>query len=196
MRRLRLIALSAGLAALALGLSPRPADAQPAGQWATVKGQVVFAGANLPQLPPLNVTKDQAHCLAKGPIPNEEWVVNATDKGIKNVFVWITKPDGTKPPIHASLAQIKEKNVNLDQPVCAFVPHSQGLREGQTLVVNNSAPVAHNVNWTGSRAKNPGSNVIVPPGGKHLVSNLKADNTPKPRPSSSSEISRGARFPK
>ena len=179
MRNVVYVSLIAGLVGLA-GLASYPDLAYAQGnQWGTsVKGQVVFAGANVPKAPELQVTKDQAHCLSKGPILSEEWVINAPDKGIKNVFVWITKPDGTKPPIHADLAQIKEKNVNLDQPVCAFVPHSQGMREGQTLVVNNSAPVAHNVNWTGSRAKNPGSNVIVPSGGKHLVSNLKADNTP------------------
>src|SRR5262249_36486347 len=93
-------------------------------------------------------------------------------------FVWITAAGFAKPPIHPSLAQIKEKNVTLDQPRCAFVPHSQAMREGQTLIVNNTAPIAHNVKWTGSRAKNPGSNVILPSGGKQVISNLKADKTP------------------
>jgi len=171
-----LITALVGLTSLAT--RPEPAYAQ-ANQWAkSVKGQVVFAGAAIPQPKQLQVTKDQEHCLGKGPIVSEEWVINPSDKGIKNVFVWITKPDGTKPPIAPDLNVIKDKNVNLDQPVCAFVPHALAMREGQVLVVNNTAPVSHNVNWTGSRAKNPGGNEIITPGGKKNVGNLKADKDP------------------
>src|SRR5262249_13399423 len=83
---------------------PDPAYAQ-SDKWAkSVKGQVIFAGANVPQPQQLNVTKDQEHCLGKGPIVSEEWVINPSNKGIKNVFVWITAAGFAKPPIHPSLA--------------------------------------------------------------------------------------------
>jgi len=179
MRKLVIVTLFAGLVgAVGLTGSPESAYAQ-AGKWGkAIKGQVIFAGAQVPQPQQVNVTKDQEHCLGKGPLLNEEWVVSPASKGIKNVFVWIATESGGKPPVHADLAQIKEKNVSLDQPVCAFVPHSTAIREGQVLVVNNSAPIAHNVNWQGGRAKNPGSNVILPTGQKKLVDNLKADKAP------------------
>jgi hypothetical protein len=172
MRKLSYAVLLAGFGGI---LVAAPA-AQAQGKWGTaVKGQVVWGGSSVPEQPKLNVTKDQEHCLGKGPVLNEEVVVNPANKGVKNVFVWITTDSGAKPPIAPDLAQIKDKEVTLDQPVCAFVPHSQGMREGQTLVVKNTAPVAHNVNWAGGPAKNPGGNVIVTPGGKHVISNLKAD---------------------
>jgi len=179
MRKLSYLLTFASFVALAgLTTSPDFVYAQ-AGTWGkSVKGQVVFAGAKAPEPLVLNVNKDQQHCLGNGPLVSEEWVINPTSKGIKNVFVWITTESGAKPPINAALTQIQNKNVDLDQPVCAFVPHALAVREGQTLVVNNSAPVAHNVNWAGGRAKNPGGNVIVPPGNKHQVSNLKADKDP------------------
>jgi hypothetical protein len=171
----------AGLFALAGGLvvAVTTAEARQGGQWATsVKGQVIWAGDSVPEPKKLDVNKDQQHCLSKGPVVSEEVVVNPTNKGMKNVFVWITTDAGTKPPINPAQAQIKDKEVSIDQPVCAFVPHAQGMREGQTLVVHNSAPVAHNVNWAGGVAKNPGGNVIVPPGKEHKVTNLKADRLP------------------
>jgi hypothetical protein len=177
MRKLSYVLLFAGLVGLAV-LTARPSPAADAkGDWVTIKGQVVFAG-DPPKQQPLNVNKDQAHCLSKGPVLSEEWVVNPSDKGIKNVFVWITSESGGKPQINPQLAQIKDKTVKLDQPVCAFVPHAIALRQGQTLLVHNSAPIAHNVNWSGSRAKNPGSNVIVAPNSNHEISNLKADRYP------------------
>lgn len=160
----------AGLAAVVVMGMAVPAVRAQGG--ATIKGQVVWAGSDVPKQAPVNVNKDQAACLAKGPILNEEVVVNPSNKGVENVFVWITKTDGTKPPGGAKPAK---PSVELDQPTCAFEPHALAMEQGQKLIVKNSAPVAHNVNWTGSPAKNPGGNVIVPPGKEHDVINLKAD---------------------
>jgi len=170
-----------GLAALAaFGLLVASADAkQGGGKWAdSVKGQVVWAGGTIPPRPKLNITKDQQACLAKGPLLSEEVVVNPESKGVENVFVWITDANGGKPPINPSMAKPDKKEVDLDQPTCAFEPHALAMREGQTLVAKNTAPVAHNINWQGSPAKNPGGNVIVPPGKDHKISNLKADKRP------------------
>jgi hypothetical protein len=149
-----------------------------AAEWSDVKGQVVFAGANVPKQAPLNVTKDQQACLAKGPILNEELVVNPKNKGVANVFVWITTADGGKPPINPAMAKPAKPAEDLDQPTCAFEPHAVALREGQKLIAKNTAPVAHNVNWQGSPAKNPGGNKIIPPGKQEVISNLKADKRP------------------
>jgi len=163
---------------LAIALSGRPANAAGDDKWSDVKGQVVFAGANVPKQAPLNVNKDQQACLAKGPILNEEVVVNPQNKGVANVFVWITDASGAKPPMNPALAKPAKPTVELDQPTCAFEPHALAMREGQTLVAKNTAPVAHNVNWQGSPAKNPGGNKIIPPGKDEKISNLKADKRP------------------
>ena len=144
---------------------------------ATIKGTVVWAGANVPEQAPLNVNKDQQACLAKGPIVNEEVVVNKGNKGMANVFVWITTADGGKPPVPAALAKAAKPTVDLDQPTCAFEPHAVAVREGQMLVAKNTAPVAHNVSWQGSPVKNPGGNKIIPSGGTLNIT-LKADKRP------------------
>jgi hypothetical protein len=133
----------------------------------------VFDG-NPPEPAPLTVNKDQAQCLAKGPILDEKWVVNKGNKGVKNVFVWLTAADGGKPAIHPDFKDPPKDPAKLDQPTCAFEPHCQGIREGQILKVHNSAAIAHNVNWLGGKVKNPGGNVIIPSGGDKDVT-LKAD---------------------
>ena len=144
------------------GLTARTANAAD-DKWATIKGQVVFAGA-APARKELSVNKDQANCLSKGPVFSDELVVNKDNKGVKSVFVWITKEDGSKPPIAPTAGSPKEKQVVLDQPVCAFIPHAMAIREGQDVVVKNTAPISHNVNWSGG-PKNPGNNKIVVAGG-------------------------------
>ena len=124
----------AGLAALAacLGILVTSADARQAGKWATdVKGQVVWAGATVPTQAQLNVTKDPQACLAKGPILNEEVVVNPKDKGVANVFVWITTATGGKPPINPAYAKPAKPQVELDQPTCAFEPHALAMAKGR-----------------------------------------------------------------
>jgi plastocyanin len=154
MRRVWLLpAVVAAAAAVAVGPS---ADAQPAGQWATVKGQVVFpANKPVPQPAKLEVTQDKAHCLEKGAILDEAVQVNPKNRGIKNVVVWL-RPDNTDPKksaldknlIHPDDAKRKAAEVVIDQPQCMFVPRVVVARAGDTLIAKNSAPVAHNFFWT------------------------------------------------
>src|SRR5262249_52920511 len=51
------------------------------------------------------------------------------------------------------------------------------MREGQVLIVKNTAPVAHNANHIGSALRNPAGNPIVPAGGQVQI-NLKSDRFP------------------
>lgn len=159
---------------------PTATAADAAGDWGTIKGQVVWA-AEIPARPPLNVNKDEKHCLEKGPILGEEFVINKENKGVKWVLVWLAQDPsvGKKPlPIHPSLEKIAQPQVVLDQPCCAFIPHVMGMRVGQDLVVKNSAPVAHNVNYAGNPLTNPGGNQLLPPGGMITVQGLKAERLP------------------
>jgi hypothetical protein len=150
------------------------------GEWGTIKGQITWGGNGIPEPKPLNVNKDQKDCLSKGPILSEEWVINKTNKGMRWVIVWLAPEPKSKKtlPIHPSLKEIKVKEVEIDQPCCAFVPHALGMREGQVLVAKNSAPVPHNVHWLGNPATNPGGNQSLPAGQSYKIEGLKADKLP------------------
>ena len=164
---------SALAAVAALGLA-FPVMAQ---DWGTVKGVVTWGGKEPPKAVKLDVNKDQAHCLSKGDILSEEFVVGKSG-GVKNVFVWLTDAENPKKklPVHPSLKAARDKEVTLDQPCCRFEPHVLAVREGQTVVAKNSSPVAHNINWQGG-ADNPGDNKIIPPNGQ-----IKIELTASPRP--------------
>lgn len=146
--------------------------------WGDVKGRIVWAGDKLPEVVELKVDKDQQHCLEKGKLVGEEWVVNKDNQGIRWVFVWLTAdPTAAKKdiPIHPSLKEIKEKKVTIDQPCCGFVPHALAIREGQIVVAKNSSPIAHNFNYAGHPLVNQGKNQLMPPKSEFDIDNLRAD---------------------
>src|SRR5260370_6161873 len=142
--------------------------------WGTIKGRVVWGPKDIPVQMPIdavNKNADKAHCLKDGPVLDENWVVDKKSSGLRWTFVWLIHDDvkNQSPlPIHPKLQQIDTPRVEVDQPVCAFIPHAVGMREGQILVAKNSSPVSHNIKWEGS-AKNPGGNVIVPTGTEHAI---------------------------
>lgn len=133
------------LAALAVALATQlGANAQ----WATIKGQVVVADA--PSAKEINVTADKEHCLSKGALKSDELIVNAKNKGVKNVWVYLKPAEGDTfdaKQIHADLAKPKAKEHIVDQPCCAFVPRIVVARSGDTLTVKNSSPVPHNIKF-------------------------------------------------
>lgn len=180
--RLRVATVAFGLAAglLLTATTSRAAGDQ---KWGTIKGQVVLDG-DVPLPEKIDVNKDQDHCLSKGPLYSEKWVVNPKNKGVRWAFVYLVPaPDPNDPakkqdlPVNSALKAVPNDPVVMDQPCCRFEPHAVALRQGQTLTFKNSAPIAHNVHWTGG-VKNPGNNVIVPPGGKIEVTDLVAYRLP------------------
>jgi hypothetical protein len=172
-----LLGLCAGVGLL-LPNGPARAEEKKAEGWGTIKGQVVFAeGVDVPKPEKVDVNQDQMHCLEKGNIFREEWIVNkGGNRGVKNVFVWLT-PDATKPTaapaIKPSLANPKAKEVEIDQPCCKFEPHALGLRVGQDLLAKNSSPVTHNINWVDG-------NISIPAGKSYAIQGLKATKIPIP----------------
>jgi hypothetical protein len=162
MRSLVFSALAAAAVLAATGLTSAADE-----KWVTIKGQVVFpADKALPKRAPLNVTQDKDHCLSKGDILDESVVVNPKNKGVKNVVVFL-RPDDTDPKsefpkdkIHPDDAKRKPAEVAIDQPCCMFVNRVTVARVGDTLVVKNSAPVAHNFFW--DSGNNGAHNVTVP----------------------------------
>lgn len=142
--------------------------------WGNLKGQVVLDDkVKLKPIVKLDVTKDQAHCLAKGNLLPEQWVVHPTTKGIKWVMVWVAVEKEGKAdhlaemPIHAAVKAIKNNMVVVDQPCCRFEPHVLGIRKGQDFVGKNSSPIPHNMAITGF--KGPNVNQVLPPGGAMTI---------------------------
>ncbi len=150
--------------------------------WGTVKGRVTWGGKAPPPVEKIEVTKDQEHCLSKGDLFKEEFVVGKNG-GVKNVFVWLqnVNQNPKKPmialPIHPSLAKPKVKEVIIDQPCCKFEPRCVALREGQILIGKNSSPIAHNMKWSGEPDVNDGDNKLIPAGAKIAI-DLKASLKP------------------
>ncbi|HYV34277.1 MAG TPA: hypothetical protein VE988_01150 [Gemmataceae bacterium] len=153
-------------------------------EWATVKGRIVWGGKELPPAKSIEVLVDKGHCLeanptadkAKGTIQDESILVNPKNKGLKNVFVYLYDP-ANKIPIHPNLVKFPP-TVEIDQPACMFFPRALALREGQTFVVKNTAPVSHNINWSGDPNINAGGNVLLKSGASHEIKDLKNQKLP------------------
>ena len=164
-----------------LAVCALPAAAE---DYGTIKGRVVFSGNKIPKVEKQNVTKDQAHCLGKGPILKDDLLIDAGSKGVKNVMVWLADtPDGKfdSKKINPKLAAVPNQVVVIDQPRCAFVPRITMMRAGQTLEVRNSAPVAHNTRISGNPEVNGTVNLNIPPGQKIVrqgATALKAEKRP------------------
>ena len=149
--------------------------------WGNVKGAVVWGGDKVPERMPLDLKEnpDKAMCLKNGKILDETWIVNPKNKGLRHTFVWLApKEKDALVPIHPSLKDIKEKMVVIDQPVCMFIPHAIGLREGQALVAKNTSGISHNYKWSGHPDVNPGGNVLLPPNTEKIIDDLKTDRIP------------------
>jgi hypothetical protein len=112
-------------------------------QWGTIEGQFVFDG-EVPT-PALFVkkgdaaVKDAAICSAE-PIPDESLVVNPSNNGIANVFVFLRKAEKVHPDLKASA----EKEVVFDQKNCRFRPHAMVIRTDQTVLCKSDDNCSHN----------------------------------------------------
>jgi hypothetical protein len=142
--------------------------------WAALKGKVTYDGT-----PPEPVdfgdqiagNRDKEHCL-KGDTEDPTWIVGP-GKGVANVVVWVRPPRGKYFPIPGALRK-RSDVVTMDQPFCAFKPHGVVLfpsswdpetedqkPTGQVFKVLNSAPIAHNILWSGNPVINHGENVLL-----------------------------------
>lgn len=101
--------------------APTGGAAGSASGWGTIKGRVVWGGSGLPEVKELTVTKDEAHCKAAGPIPDETIVVDKETKGVANVFVYLVKPKA----IHDSFP--KDKKAVKEADAKAFAELNGGL---------------------------------------------------------------------
>jgi plastocyanin len=137
----------------------------PATEWVTLKGRVRLTAA--PEPKKIDPSADKEHCLKDGPLVDSALIVNPKSKGVKNVVVWL-RPDSTdrkerfpQAKIHPDLLTPKAKHHVIDQPCCQFEPRILAARVGDTLEVKNSAPVAHNINFSSDAEQ---FNVTMQPG--------------------------------
>jgi plastocyanin len=147
-----------------------PALAADDDKWSTVKGKVVFDDSKheVParEFPPAAKGKDLPKCAASDKeFLTEDWVVNPKTKAVRDVFVWLAPeptanewqqlkgrklkkfPSFKEEQLHPDLKAVAPNTVEMDQPCCRFIPHALGVRVGQTVVVKNSASIAHNAHW-------------------------------------------------
>ncbi len=155
-----------------------PAKAQ--GNFGTIKGRVVWGGADVPKLDP-KVKKGDA-AVKDGPvcavneIPNEEYVVDPATKGVANAFAYVATPQGTNRAAEDALLS-KSPTVVIDQKGCRFVPHAVALHKDQELVFKSSDPVGHNVHYTGFTVS---GNQMLSPNGTQTVKFPAVERNPVP----------------
>jgi len=158
-----------------------PGAAQAVGDYVTIKGQVKLA--TIPKPDEVNVTTDKPICCKDGaPLLDTKVIANAKTGGVKNVIVWLRPDDEDRTKtfpqdkIHPDLAKPKSVKHTIDQPNCQFEPRVLAAREGDTLVVKNSATIGHNVNYSSDAES---INLTIPPGKQHeLAQALKTQRTP------------------
>lgn len=101
--------------------------------------------------------KDSAICAADD-TPDESIQVNATNRGLANVVVYLDKaPAGIKP----ELAAAPIEPVIFDQKGCRFLPHIVAVRVGQPIHILSDDGIPHNTHTFPER--NPGFNQGISP---------------------------------
>jgi len=107
-------------------------------------GTVTFEG-DAPHLSPLVKAKDggvkDAAVCAAAEVPDESMLVNAENKGIANVVIFLDKRPKN---IKEELAKPPTDPVIFDQKGCRFLPHILTVQIGQPLLVKSDDAIAHN----------------------------------------------------
>ena len=152
------------------------ADAQD--EYGTIKGQVIWDGASLPDLPP-KVSEGQdvkdAQVCAAAPVPDESLVVDPDSRGVRYCLVYLVRPDGENPDRAKALLEA-EPEVLIDQQGCRFVPHLTAMHAEQKALFKSSDPVSHNVRIQGF---DNAANFMLPAEGE-LAQTLNPERRPLP----------------
>lgn len=143
-------------------------------KWATVRGQIIFGGDEVPG-------GDVVTPRDGGPaILVTRWVVNEKNKGVKNVLVWLAadeKDRGIRIPeklIHPDLRK-PAPTVEVSIKEMHFFPPIMGMRGGQKLVFKNTLNEATNIRYQSEALT---GNVLVPPTKEHTIEEIKAEAVP------------------
>lgn len=120
-------------------------------------------GGDSPATTPVNVTSDKEFC-GRMELVDEQLVVNAENKGIKNVIVYVyTRRGGTKLDDY----EPANNTVTLANENCRFEPHVVIAQKGDKLRITNPDEVGHNANL--SFFNNKAANPMIPAGQEFVV---------------------------
>jgi len=142
--------------------------------WGTLRGRFTLDGPppNAGNLAAQVGPSDLAAC-GQHPIPNETLVVDSAG-GIANVVVYARKVTR----VHESAEELASQPAVFDQKECVFLSHVLPVQVGQTVLVKNSDPVAHNSNIS-PPGQNP-FNPIIPGNGEVQYTFGKQQTEPVP----------------
>jgi hypothetical protein len=151
-------------------------------EWGTLTGTVTYKGEP-PEPAKINMgdNKDKSACHQDADpreLIEQKWLVNADNKGVENVVIYLKAPKGKFFKIHESyLKRKKDKWPLVHQPHCAFIPHTQVYwasyydketgeekKSGEKLIIKNDAKFQHNTAHKGDEDNNPGASVTLAPG--------------------------------
>lgn len=145
------------------------AEAAPLPRWGTLSLRLVYDGdppapRDLRAPPPLVV-------------PDETLLVNAKDRGIANVCLYLYTPPGQPPvAVHPAYQRDAGATVTMTADGGRFEPHVRFLRTTQTLKLSHADAVGYNFN--ANFFNNKPFNVLLRPGDEWTVILDKPETTP------------------
>jgi plastocyanin len=148
------------------------ASAAIAQEWGDLDGTFLYKGTP-PTPAKIKPEKDPEFC-GKHDLVEEALVVNKQNNGLANVVVYLF--DTGKPKIHPDYDNAAKDKVTVDNENCRFSPHVLGIRVGQTLVIGNKDPIAHNTK--GEFFNNNPFNDLIPAKSSIDKTFTKAEATP------------------
>lgn len=156
--------------------------------WCHIKGRVVFEGDPIPE---------QKEIPRSGGAYTEEWVVNKSNRGVKNVVVWLAPeptademvrlrdngpnrlrdfPTFKLEQVYPDLSYKGEYTLAHAGVTRAYIPHIVAAQGGSKLTIRNSTNVPNNVKWL-SR-KNDELNPLLQPFGTWQSASLVVEKFP------------------
>jgi hypothetical protein len=147
--------------------------------YGTVKGQIVYGGD--PPAPQMifkagDPNQKNPEVCAKEDMPDESLVVNAGNKGVQWVMVYINRPTHVKPELKNASG-----DVEFGQEHCRFKPHVFAYQEGQNVKVTSDDPIAHNTNVQPFKGQQFNPTIpAAPEGGKTVVDGPELPAQPRP----------------
>ena len=142
-----------------------------------LRGKVVIATAPPaePEIAAMKTHNDHAVCLAAPEREKVEqtWLVDKNG-GVSDVLIRLIAPAGKK----FKAIEPAKKEAIVDQPFCAFVPHVQVVKPGQSLKVTNTSGAVHNTKMeVDPSTGEENQNLTIPPGDSRTVT-LKPQKSP------------------
>jgi plastocyanin len=141
--------------------------------WGTLTGRIVYDGT-APKPAPIDIKGKDPEVCGKKPLFDEKLEVGS-DGGIKDALVFVRTDKVAVAPAYEESAKA---DVVVDNKGCRFEPHVSILRLGQTLVIKNSDPVAHNTK--ADPFENGPFNDMIPSGDEKRKTWDKAEKLPVP----------------